>query len=63
MLNSLYAQLLMFHLETTKQFISSSSSSSNYIYAQQVVDQGASAGWRGSVGRVKSKVNPNVGQE
>jgi hypothetical protein len=56
----------MFHLETTKQFISSSSSSSsssNYIYAQQVVDQGASAGWRGSVGRVKSKVNPNVGQE
>jgi hypothetical protein len=35
-----------------------------YIYiAQQVVDQGASARWRGRVGRVKNKVNPNVGQE
>jgi hypothetical protein len=52
----------MFHLEIAKQFISSSN-----IYmcvcAQQVVDQGASARWRNSVGRVKSKVNPNVGQE
>jgi hypothetical protein len=48
----------MFHLETAKQFISCL-----YIYAQEVVDQGASVGWRGSVGRVKSKVNPNVGHE